>query len=160
MVQTSDRDHCACQMSLTVSSRQDSCSRGHAYIIGSGQNLRPSRRGVRPGNCDNENESTSVIAGWTAACSHRQSTQCWLSQQQHNRDWRAILLIYGQNILKLRYLINYQEGPLGSITVLRGRTYWPEFEMSNLRINCECWMCEETSLRSLSITTSDRRKCE
>lgn len=55
------RVHCAGPPSFTVSSRQDACSRGHAYIISSGQNLRLSRRGVRPGNCDNENESTSVI---------------------------------------------------------------------------------------------------
>ena len=31
-------------------------------------------------------------AVWTAACSHRQSTQCWLSQQQHhNNDRRDFL---------------------------------------------------------------------
>lgn len=62
-IQTSDRDHCACQLSPTVFSRQDVClsSRVHAYIIGSGQNLRPSRRGVRPRELWQWNESTSVI---------------------------------------------------------------------------------------------------
>lgn len=47
MIQTSDKGHCACQLSLTVFSRQGVRSEGRAYIIGLHQNPRPSRRGVR-----------------------------------------------------------------------------------------------------------------
>lgn len=90
MIRPSDRVRCARQLSFPVFTRQDVCSRGQAYIISSGPNLRPSRRGVRPGSWQRKWEHLCHCicpAVWTAACSHRQSTQCLLSQQHHNDCW-------------------------------------------------------------------------
>lgn len=123
-IQTPDSDHCACQLALAVFPRQDVYSRGHARITGSGQNLRLSRRGVRPGNGDNENESISVIvsvrqSGRLVVPTDNPLSVGLVSNNTTTMSEESLNSI--PNILKQTELTHRQEGPLDLIMMLMCR---------------------------------------